>query len=412
MTGPSSGLKSAPMQQKTKAATSAPDSLTDSLSDFALQKLAVLEAKDQRRTLVDTARSSNMALSVEGSAPLISFTDNDYLGLSTHPDVIEAAKAAADQFGAGAGASRLVTGNHPLYRQLEQKIAALKGAEDAAVFGSGYLANVGIIPTLVGKEDLIIADELVHTCIHAGIQLSRATVKFFRHNDVRHAAELLAKHRAAHGRCLMVVDGVYSMDGDIAPLKELGLLAQSHDTWLLADDAHALGTIGGGRGSMHATGAESLVPLQMGTLSKAVGSYGGYLAASKPVIDLMKTRARSFIYTTGLPPAAVGASLKALELIENDPERVARPVKLARTFSAALGLPAPDTPIVPLVIGTEADALGASDALASEGFKVIAFRPPTVPEGTSRLRFSFSASHRDADVDRLIVVCKKLGLGD
>lgn len=404
-------LKSTSMQQNTKVAVPSPATLSDSLSDFALSKLAALEAKNQRRTLVDTARSQAMTLSVDGGAPLVSFTDNDYLGLSTHPDVVEAAKNAADAYGAGSGASRLVTGNHPLYRALEDKIAAIKGSEDAAVFGSGYLANVGIIPTLVGKDDLIIADELVHTCIHAGIQLSRATVKFFRHNDVGHAAELLAQHRAAHGRCLLVVDGVYSMDGDIAPLKALGLLAQDHDAWLMNDDAHALGTIGGGRGSMHATGAEGLVPLQMGTLSKAVGSYGGYLAASKPVIDLIKTRARSFIYTTGLPPAAVGASLKALELIESDAAMVARPVKLAQTFAQALGLPAPETPIVPLVIGTETDALKASVELATEGFKVIAFRPPTVPEGTSRLRFSFSASHRDEDVARLIEVCRKMGLG-
>ncbi|SDE57823.1 8-amino-7-oxononanoate synthase [Kordiimonas lacus] len=403
------------MQQNVKAAMSSPDSQSvnpsDSLSDFAFGKLAALEARNQRRTLVDTARSAAMALSVNGGAPLISFTDNDYLGLSTHPDVVLAAKAAADEYGAGSGASRLVTGNHPLYRTLEEKIASIKGTEDAAVFGSGYLANVGIIPTLVGKDDLIIADELVHTCIHAGMQLSRATVKFFRHNDVAHAAELLAKHRAAHSRCLMVVDGVYSMDGDIAPLKDLGLLARDHDAWLMNDDAHALGTIGGGRGSMYATGAEGLVPLQMGTLSKAVGSYGGYLAASKPVIDLIKTRARSFIYTTGLPPAAVGASLKALELIETDAAMVARPVKLAQVFAEVLGLPRPETPIVPLVIGTETDALDASEQLTREGFKVIAFRPPTVPEGTSRLRFSFSASHRDADVARLIEVCQKLGLG-
>lgn len=384
---------------------------TDSLERFALEKLDALERRNQRRRLVDTARAADMMLCVEGGAPLVSFTDNDYLGLSTHPDVIDAAKDAAGKYGAGAGASRLVTGNHPLYTALEKKIAQIKGTEDAAVFGSGYLANVGIIPTLVGKNDLILADELVHTCIHAGLSLARSTVKFFRHNETAHVADLLAKHRTNFGRCLIVVDGVYSMDGDIAPLLPLGDLAARHDAWLMTDDAHALGTIGGGRGSAHACGADGLVPLQMGTLSKAVGSYGGYLAASKPVIDLIKTRARSFIYTTGLPPAAVGASLKALELIENDAARVARPVKLARQFAQALQLPRPDTPIVPLVIGSEEDALSASAALATEGFKVIAFRPPTVPEGTSRLRFSFSASHRDEDVARLIDACRQLGLG-
>lgn len=382
-----------------------------SLDDFASAKLDALEAKNQRRRLVTSARTNAMAMRVNSGPELISFTDNDYLGLSTHPEVVEAAREAAGRYGAGAGASRLVTGNHPLYAALEESLARVKGTEDACVFGSGYLANVGIIPTLVGAADLIIADELVHTCIHAGMQLSKATVRFFRHSDVDHAREILQAERANFGRTLILVDGVYSMDGDIAPLRELGTLAADYDAWLMNDDAHALGTIGGGRGSAHACDAAHLVPLQMGTLSKAIGSYGGYLAGSKPVIDLMRTRARSFIYTTGLPPAAVGAAIKALELIESDAGLVARPTKLAQDFALALNLPRPETPIVPLVIGTEKDALAASAALADKGFKVIAFRPPTVPEGTSRLRFSFSASHRDADVDRLIETCRALGLG-
>jgi 8-amino-7-oxononanoate synthase len=382
-----------------------------SLNAFAADKLSSLEAKNQRRTLKDVTRGPEMSLTDENGAALISFTDNDYLGLSTHPDVIDAAKSAADEYGAGSGASRLVTGNHPLYSALEAKIAQIKGSEAAAVFGSGYLANVGIIPTLVGKDDLIIADELVHTCIHAGMTLSRSTVKFFRHSNVDHLKEILRADRHNYKRALIVVDGVYSMDGDIAPLREIGLVAKVFDAWLMNDDAHALGTIGGGSGSAHECGAEHLVPLQMGTLSKAVGSYGGYLAASKSVIDLIKTRARSFIYTTGLPPSAVAASLKALELIEDDAAMVARPTILAQKFAAALTLPEPTTPIVPLIIGSEVDALDASEALAKEGFKVIAFRPPTVAEGTSRLRFSFSATHTDHDVERLIGACKALGLG-
>ncbi|WP_417459721.1 aminotransferase class I/II-fold pyridoxal phosphate-dependent enzyme [Kordiimonas sp.] len=382
-----------------------------SLNAFAQNKLAQLEAKNQRRRLVESSRAGAMSMHVDGGPELISFTDNDYLGLSTHPSVIAAAQAATAEFGAGAGASRLVTGNHPLYSKLEQTLARIKGTEDAVVYGSGYLANVGIIPTIIGKNDLIIADELIHTSIHGGIQLSRATIRFCRHNDVAHISEILEAERANFGRALIVVDGVYSMDGDIAPLKELGELAKVYDAWLMNDDAHALGTIGGGRGSLHETGAHGLVPLQMGTLSKAAGAYGGYLAASKSVCDLMRTRSRSFIYTTGLPPAAVGAALKALELIEADPNLVARPTKLAQHFAKELGLNKPVTPIVPLVIGSEADALKASADLADLGFKVIAFRPPTVPEGTSRLRFCFSASHRDHDVERLIAACKKLRLG-
>ncbi|WP_417449895.1 aminotransferase class I/II-fold pyridoxal phosphate-dependent enzyme [Kordiimonas sp.] len=381
-----------------------------SLDALASAKLVALEAKNQRRQLVTSVRATGMSMRVDAGPELVSFTDNDYLGLSTHPEVVEASREATRRFGAGAGASRLVTGNHPLYSELEKRLAQIKGTEDACVFGSGYLANVGIIPTLVGKDDLIIADELVHTCIHAGMQLSGATVRFNRHSDVDHVRAILKAERANYGRVILVVDGVYSMDGDIAPLKELGGVAAEYDAWLMNDDAHALGTIGGGRGSAHACGAEGLVPLQMGTLSKAVGSYGGYLAASKPVIDLMRTRARSFIYTTGLPPGVTGAAIKALELIKEDKALVERPTTLARQFARAMGLATPDTPIVPLVIGTEADALNASSDLAEAGFKVIAFRPPTVPEGTSRLRFSFSASHCDADVKRLITACKKLGL--
>lgn len=382
-----------------------------SLNAFATQKLETLEAKNQRRTLKDVARKPHMSMTDDTGNQLISFTDNDYLGLSTHPEVIAVACRAARMYGAGSGASRLVTGNHPLYSQLEAKIAKIKGTEAAAVFGSGYLANVGIIPTLAGKNDLIIADELVHTCIHAGIALSKATVRFFRHSDVEHVSEILNNERAQFERVLILVDGVYSMDGDIAPLKELGEIAQDYDAWLMNDDAHALGTIGGGRGSAHACNAEHSVPLQMGTLSKGVGSYGGYLAASKPVIDLIKTRARSFIYTTGLPPSVVAASLKALEIIENDGALTSRPTALARRFAAALVLPRPDTPIVPLILGSEAEALEASDALAARGYRVIAFRPPTVAPGTSRLRFSFSASHRDEDVDGLIAACQDLKLG-
>lgn len=382
---------------------------SSSLDTFAEQKLSSLEAKNQRRRLVETTRDTGMTLSIEGK-DLISFTDNDYLGLSTHPDVKKAAAEAAEKYGAGAGASRLVTGNHPLYRALEKKVAEIKGTEDAAVFGSGYLANVGILPTFLGPKDLILADELIHTSIHAGLALSKAKILFFRHNDTEHAKALLAEHRTNHPRAAIAVDGVYSMDGDVAPLDKLTIIAEEFEAWLMTDDAHALGVIGGGRGSAHAFGVEEKVPLQMGTFSKAAGSYGAYLAASKPVIDLIKTRARSFIYTTGLPPAAVAASLKALEIMGEEPSLIERTLQHAKTFSTALGLPVPATPIVPLVIGSEQDALAASAALAEEGFKVTAFRPPTVPAGTSRLRFCFSATHDKTDVSRLITACKKLGL--
>ena len=382
---------------------------TDSLNGFAQHKLAAIAGRDLTRKTRPTTRSNAMTAEREGQT-LISFTDNDYLGLSQHPLVKTAAAEAALQYGAGAGASRLVTGDCPLYGEAEARIARLKSTEAACVFPTGYMANIGIIPTLVGRHDLIIADELVHTSIRAGIQLSGATVHYCRHNDVADAETLLRSHRGHHPRALMLVDGVYSMDGDIAPLAALGTLCKDHDTWLMADDAHGFGVLADGRGTAHHCGAEALVPLQMGTLSKGIGALGGYLAGSRKVVDLMINRARPMIYTTGLPPAVLAAASKALQLIEENPDMCARPVTLARRFCARTGLQRPDTPIVPLVLGSAAATLAASKALADAGFLVTAIRPPTVPEGTSRLRISFSASHRDSDVDRLAATLQQLGL--
>ena len=195
---------------------------------------------------------------------------------------------------------------------METRLARLKGTEAACVFGSGYLTNMGVVPTLVGADDLILIDELSHACLWAGAQLAGATVLTFRHNDVAHAEHLLDEHRRQHPRALMVTDGVFSMDGDIAPLTALGQLARRFDAWLMCDDAHGLGVVGGGRGSVFAGGTTADVPLQMGTLSKAIGGYGGYLCASRSVIDLIKTRARTLIYSTALPPAIVAAPLLRL----------------------------------------------------------------------------------------------------
>ena len=286
-----------------------------SLDEFACGKLAALERARLRRTPVVTARDGIYA--ERGGRRLLSFSCNDYLNLSRHPAIIKAAVEAAQRYGVGAGASRLVTGNHPLYDELESRLARLKGTDAACVFGSGYLANIGIIPALAGSGDLILVDELSHACIHAGAKLSGATVQRYRHGDVAHAEALLAEHRGRHAHALIATDGVFSMDGDLAPLEELSALAKRHDAWLLADDAHGLGVVGHGRGSSFANGGAE-VPLQMGTLSKAVGAYGGYLCASQAVIDLMRTRARPFIYSTGLPPPVVAAAIAALDLIERD----------------------------------------------------------------------------------------------
>lgn len=366
------------------------------LDQFATDKLARLEAGALRRRLRPTARAAGAVLERDGQR-LISFSCNDYLNLSTHPAVIDAAIDAARRHGAGAGASRLVTGDHPLYCALEARLAALKQTEDAVVFGSGFLANTGIIPALMAREDAIFVDELAHACIWAGARLSGAALHVFRHNDLAHLAELLAAHRQAARHAMVVTDGVFSMDGDLAPVGEMLALSKAHDAWLMTDDAHGIGVINEGRGSAHGHD----VPLQMGTLSKAVGSYGGYLCASHVVCELIRNRARSFVYTTGLPPAVIGASIAALDLIATDPAMCAAPLAHARRFCAALGLPPAESPIVPLLLGTAERALAAQAVLEAAGFLVAAIRPPTVPEGTARLRFAFTACHAPDDIDRL-----------
>jgi 8-amino-7-oxononanoate synthase len=370
-----------------------------SLDDFATAKLAGLEGRHLRRALVTTARRDVVV--ERGGRRLVSFSCNDYLGLSGHPALAEAARAAIAQYGVGAGASRLVTGNHPLYDALEARLARLKGTAAACVFGSGYLANTGIIPALAGSGDLVLIDELAHACLWAGARLSGATVLPFGHNDLDDLRALLGERRTGHGKTLILTDGVFSMDGDLAPLPALGRLAREYDAWLLADDAHGIGVVGRGRGSTFATGTAADVPLQMGTLSKAIGGYGGYLCASVPVIELMKNRARTLIYSTALPPPVVAAAIAALDLIAGDPALTAMPLAKARAFTARAGLPPAKSQIVPLIVGSAEAALAAARLLEAEGFLVVPIRPPTVPVGTARLRFAFTARHDDGDIARL-----------
>jgi 8-amino-7-oxononanoate synthase len=368
-----------------------------SLDRFAAAKLQELEAAHLRRSLHETARDDGLWLT-RGGRRLLSFSCNDYLNLTHHPRVKAAAIAAIETHGAGAGASRLVTGNHPLYAALEDRLARLKRTDAACVFGSGYLANAGIIPVLVGESDLVLVDELAHSCLWAGARLSRGTVAIFRHNDVAQARALLAAQRAAHGHALVVTDRVFSMDGDLAPVQELATIAAEHDAWLMTDDAHGLGVVAGG---------ETHAELQMGTLSKALGSYGGYLCASAPVIDLMRTRARTLIYSTGLPPASVAAASAALDVIAAEPDLAARPLAKAQAFTRTLDLPLAQSPIVPLILHDEVAALEAQAILEREGFLITAIRPPTVPRGTARLRLAFTAGHLDAEIARLAEIIRE-----
>jgi 8-amino-7-oxononanoate synthase len=371
-----------------------------SLNELAARKLEALQRRNLRRGLETTDRFGP-ARARQTDTELVSFSCNDYLGLTHHPDVVAASIAATRRYGAGAGSSRLVTGNHSLYADLEQRLARLKGSEAAVVFGSGYLTNIGVLPAVAGAADLLLMDELSHSCLLAGATLSGGRIALFRHNDAGHAAQLLERHRDRHRHCVIVTEGVFSMDGDLAPLSALAALATRHDGWLMTDDAHALGVIGDGRGSSFVDPEPVHVPLQMGTLSKAAGSYGGYLCASREVAELIRNRARSLVYSTALPPGTVAAASKALDIIASDRSLVRRPLARARLFTETLQLRPAASPIVAVLLGTPERALHASAMLRDAGFLVTAIRPPSVPPGTSRLRIAFSAEHSEQDVLRL-----------
>ena len=367
----------------------------DSLDAFSRQKLAELDRHALRRSVAETERLDGVWVERDGRR-LLSFSCNDYLGLTQHPALKAAAIAAIEKYGVGAGASRLVTGNHPLYSELEARLAAFKGTEAACVFGSGYLANSGIAPALVRSGDLLLIDELAHSSLWTGARLSRAEIFSFRHNDIAHVAAILDEHRAKRRNALIVTESVFSMDGDRAPLTELAALAKRGDAWVMVDDAHDVGF----------DGDDVAVDVRVGTLSKALGSYGGYVCASRAVIDLIHNRARTLIYSTGLPPATIAAAIAALDLIEREPALAAQPVKKAKAFTAAAKLPEAQSAIVPVVIGEAAASLLASQALEREGFLAVAIRPPTVPEGTARLRLAFNALHPDAEIARLAAVVR------
>jgi len=371
-----------------------------SLDLYAQERLAARDSANLRRTITTTGTDDGVFVMRNGRR-LLNFSSNDYLNLSQHPAVKEAAIDAIHRFGVGAGASRLITGDHPLYAELEGRLAKLKGTEAACVFGSGYLANTGILPAIAGRGDLVLCDELSHSCIRTGAELSRADVHIFRHNDVAHARQLLDQNRSHCGHAVIATEGIFSMDGDRAPLEDLAKLAEQYDAWLLCDDAHGIGVVGNGRGAAFMNGKPVDIPLQMGTLSKAIGGYGGYLCASRPVIDLMQNRARTLIYSTGLPPSVIASAIAALDVIENEPDYAALPLQKARLFTRLTQLPEAQSTIVPVLLGDADRTLAASKMLEEEGYLVIGIRPPTVPEGTARLRITFTALQDDTDIERL-----------
>ena len=332
---------------------------------------------------------------------------NNYLGLSVHPTVIEAATTAVQTYGTGASASRLMSGNCDLYNELETKIAKAKGTAAAVVFGSGYLANIGTIPVLAGKGDLILSDALNHASIIDGCRLSQATKQIYRHCDIEHLESLLAQSMKFRRR-LIVTDGVFSMDGDIAPLPEVCALAERYDATVMVDDAHGFGVLGKtGGGTIEHFGLTNCRIIQMGTLSKAIGGLGGYVAGSTVLIDYLINRARSFIFTTGLPPATLAGASAAIDVMRSTPElRQQLSANVLLLKNALLGrgfqlLPS-QTQILPLILGSAEIASQFAEVLLTHGVYAPAIRPPTVPEGTSRLRISVIASHTTEDLQTAV----------
>ncbi len=378
-----------------------------SLDEFARDKLATRERASRRRRLTHFA--GHDAHIHRHGRRWANFAANDYLGLRSDPRLIRAAEAALRDEGCGAGASRLITGNHPGYLELEADLAALEGTDAARVFGSGYLTNLGLIPALAGDGDLILIDRLAHACMWSGARLSGATVRPVPHNDVDAFEAALRESRDQFRHCLMLTEGVFSMDGDASPLAALADLATARDAWLLVDDAHGTGVTGDGAGSVQAARLSSeAVPLRVGTLSKGLGAYGGFVGCSQVVAELIINRARTLVYSTALPASIVAAARAAVAIVRTEPSRVRRPTALATRFANALGCPPPAAAIVPVVVHDEQAALRAASAFAEHGFWVPAIRPPTVPDGTSRLRFSFSAAHTDDDVEGLIDVAQRI----
>jgi 8-amino-7-oxononanoate synthase len=328
------------------------------------------------------------------------FASNDYLGLARHPEIEDALIEGVRKFGAGSAASRLVCGTLPPHRLLEEALAGAKQTEAALVFSSGFATSLGVIPAVVGKADFVVLDKLSHACLIDAARLSGATLRVFPHNDPAKLGRLLnsIRSKSPQARILVATESVFSMDGDLCPLREIVETIETHDAMLLLDEAHGFGVLGEhGMGLAEREGLQQRVTFQMGTLSKAAGLAGGYVAASRDWIDLLTNRARSFIYSTAPPPALAHAALASLHLIRSGTGRALRE-KLRQNIALLADSP---TPIIPRILGSNEAALAASAALADAGFMVPAIRFPTVPRGTARLRVSLSAAHPEPAVEAL-----------
>ena len=374
--------------------------------DWLDAEFAALQQAGLRRHLRTVMSAPTGTINLDGR-DVVLLGSNNYLGLSTHPQVIAAAVEATLNFGTGASGSRLISGNSELYTTLEANLAKTKHTEAALVFSSGYAANTSIIPILASEGDLILSDALNHASIIDGCRLSRATKKVYRHCDVEHLASLLSESTAFRRR-LIVTDGVFSMDGDIAPLPDIYEVATHYEAMLLVDDAHGFGVLGkDGSGTVAHFGLEGTNIIQMGTLSKAVGALGGYIAGSRALVELLINKARGFIFTTGLPPATLAAANTALDVIRSSPELRQRLFAHAAQLKTALinlgyTLLPSETQILPVVLGSPQRATNIADALLAEGVFAPAIRPPAVPPDTSRLRLTVMATHTEAEIQQAI----------
>jgi len=379
--------------------------------------MSVLAAELGRLREANLYRSRRILEGRQGARPvidgrsLIAFCSNDYLGLAAHPALIAALKRGAELYGVGSGGAHLITGHSAVHHALEEELAAFVGRPRALLFSTGYMANLGVISALAGRGDKVLEDHLNHASLLDGALLSRARLSRYAHADPGALRRQIGHDRAR----LIATDGVFSMDGDLAPLPELAATAEHHGAWLMVDDAHGLGVIGNcGRGSLEHFGlTDAQVPILVGTLGKAFGTFGAFVAGSEELIETLIQRARSYVYTTAPPPAVAAATRASLDLAQRETwrrERLRVRIQRFRTGAARLGLPltASETPIQPLIAGSAHRALAWSRHLENRGILVTAIRPPTVPEGSARLRITFSASHEEAEVDSLLEALSEL----
>ena len=364
------------------------------------RKLKEISKNNQLRKLTEVRRKAKNNIIIK-KKKLISFSCNDYLSLSINKEVINASKESILKYGVGSGASRLVTGNNELNTKLEKKIASFKKTPACCIFGRGFLANLGTIASLLNENDLVLIDELSHASAFLGVKLSKAKNVTFKHNDMNDLEKKLAKFRNSYNKCLILTEGVFSMDGDISPQDKISELKEEYQAQFMLDDAHGFGVLGDGSGSNSIFKKKPKIDIYIGTLSKAVGAYGGFVCGSKKLIQFILNRCRTQIYTTGLPPGVLAASIKSVEIIKKNKKLVKRPLENARYFCRKIGLNEPYSPIVPIIMGEEKKALMLSNLLYKRGFMVSAIRPPTVPDNSSRLRIAFNASHTREHIRQL-----------